>query len=161
MSAIRCFLPDRKILLLAEVIKFWNPENTCNYSMYVNFKRVFLKMDIFWNFEIYLLLTYDVSPSISSPTLFEVFYFNGFNLNSNSCTANDRNRRIQISRQWRLRKCNPYFIRPILRYKATMGSSSFKGAGGGSEVDFNFLMISDRGGCQLPGSFYRMKNYCS
>ena len=42
-------------------------------------------------------------------------YFNGFVLNSNSCTANKRNRRIQISSQWWLRKCNPYFIRPILR----------------------------------------------
>ena len=34
--------------------------------------------------------------------------------NSNSCTANDKNRRIQISSQWRLRKFNPYFIRPRL-----------------------------------------------
>ena len=39
---------------------------------------------------------------------------NGFtsNFNSCKCTANDR---IQISSQWRLRKCNPYFIRPRLR----------------------------------------------
>ena len=33
---------------------------------------------------------------------------------TNSCTANDRNRRIQILNQWRLRKSNPYFIRLIL-----------------------------------------------
>ena len=43
--------------------------------------------------------------------LFQWFYFK-FQLNS--CTANDRNRRIQISGQWRLRKCNPYVIRPRL-----------------------------------------------
>ena len=34
----------------------------------------------------------------------EYFYFNGFTSNFNSCTANDRNRRIQITSQWRLRK---------------------------------------------------------
>ena len=47
VSATRCFLPDQKILFLAEVIKFWNPENMGNYSMRANFKRVFPKMDIF------------------------------------------------------------------------------------------------------------------
>ena len=35
-----------------------------------------------------------------------------------------------------------------------------KGAGG-SEVDFHFLVVSDRGECQLPGTFYGMKKYCS
>ena len=35
-----------------------------------------------------------------------------------------------------------------------------KGAGG-SEVDLHILIVSDRGGCQLPGTFYRMKKYCS
>ena len=47
VSASRSFLTDQKILLLAEVIKFWNPENTGNYSTRANFKRVFPKMDIF------------------------------------------------------------------------------------------------------------------
>ena len=36
-----------------------------------------------------------------------------------------------------------------------------KRAPGGSEVDFHFLIVSDRRGCQLPGTFYRMKKYCS
>ena len=37
-----------------------------------------------------------------------------------------------------------------------------KGAGGGgSEVDFRILVVSDRGECQLPGTFYGMKNFCS
>ena len=43
--------------------------------------------------------------------IFIIFYFSGFTSNSNSCTANDSNRMIQISSQWRLRKYNPYFIR--------------------------------------------------
>ena len=40
--------------------------------------------------------------------------------NSNSCTANDKNRRIQISSQWRLRKCNPYLIHPKLNYNGQL-----------------------------------------
>ena len=47
VSAIRCILPDQKILFLAEVIKFWNTENTGNFSLRTNFKHVFPKMDIF------------------------------------------------------------------------------------------------------------------
>ena len=43
------------------------------------------------------------------------FYFNDFTSKPNSCTANDRNRSIQISSQRRLRKYNPYFIRARLR----------------------------------------------
>ena len=35
-----------------------------------------------------------------------------------------------------------------------------KGAGG-SEVDFQFLIVSDIGECQLPGTFYGMKKYIS
>ena len=80
--------------------------------------RVFLKRT-FMNHNIWNLAT--SSPKTSS--FISIFYFNGFTTNSNSCTANDRNRRIQISSQWRLRKCKPYFIRPRF---AAMGSSSFK-----------------------------------
>ena len=29
--------------------------------------------------------------------------------------------------------------------------------GGGSEVDFPFLIVSDRGACQLSGNFYGLK----
>ena len=43
----RCFLPDQKILFLAKVIKFWNPEKMGNYRTRANFKCVFPKMDIF------------------------------------------------------------------------------------------------------------------
>ena len=32
---------------------------------------------------------------------------------------------------------------------------------GGSEVDFHFLIVSNRGACQLPGTFFRMKKSCS
>ena len=39
-----------------------------------------------------------------------------FTSNSKRCTANDRIRRIQISSQWQSRKCNPYFLRPRLRW---------------------------------------------
>ena len=35
-----------------------------------------------------------------------------------------------------------------------------KGAGG-SEVDFHFFVVSDRGECQLSGTFFRMEKYCS
>ena len=35
-----------------------------------------------------------------------------------------------------------------------------KGAGG-SEVDFHFLIVSNRGECQLPGTFFEMKKFCS
>ena len=43
----------------------------------------------------------------------KAYFFNGFTSNSNSCTANDRNRMIQMSSKWRLlRKCNQYFIHP-------------------------------------------------
>ena len=35
-----------------------------------------------------------------------------------------------------------------------------KGAGG-SEVTFRVFDVSDRGECQLPVGFYRMKKYCS
>ena len=35
------------------------------------------------------------------------------------------------------------------------------GRGVGSEIDFHFLVVSDRGGCQLTGTFYGMKKYCS
>ena len=37
------------------------------------------------------------------------------------------------------------------------GPSPIKGAGG-SEIDFHFLVVSDRGECQLSGTFYGMKN---
>ena len=47
VSVTRCFLLDQKILVLAEVIEFYNHENTGNYSMRANFKRNFPKMDIF------------------------------------------------------------------------------------------------------------------
>ena len=40
-------LLDQKILFLAKVIEFQNPENTGNYSTQENFKRDFPKMDIF------------------------------------------------------------------------------------------------------------------
>ena len=29
---------------------------------------------------------------------------------------------------------------------------------GGSEVDFHHFIVSDRGECQLPGTFFKMKN---
>ena len=32
---------------------------------------------------------------------------------------------------------------------------------GGSEVDFHFFIVSDRGECQLTGTFFGMKKYCS
>ena len=32
---------------------------------------------------------------------------------------------------------------------------------GGSEVDFQFLIVSDRGEYQLPGTFHGMKKYVS
>ena len=35
-----------------------------------------------------------------------------------------------------------------------------KGAGG-SEVNFHFFIVSKRGECQLPGTFFGMKKYCS
>ena len=41
---------------------------------------------------------------------------------------------------------------------------SLRGPGGGlqeSEVDFDFLIVSDRGECQLPGTFFGLKKYCS
>ena len=47
VSATRYFLPDQKILFLAEVIGFWNLENMGNYSTRANFKRDFQKMDFF------------------------------------------------------------------------------------------------------------------
>ena len=43
----RYFLPDQKILFLAEVIGFRNLENMGNYSTRANFKRDFQKMDFF------------------------------------------------------------------------------------------------------------------
>ena len=55
-GSVRCQmrLLDQKILFLAEVIKYWNPENMDNYSTRTNFtKRVFPKMDkkfIFYRF---------------------------------------------------------------------------------------------------------------
>ena len=36
-----------------------------------------------------------------------------------------------------------------------------KGAGGGSEVDDHFFIVFNRGECQLPGTFFGMKKYCS
>ena len=39
-------------------------------------------------------------------------------------------------------------------------ATPLKGAGG-SEVDFHFLIVSNRGACQLPGTFFRMKKSCS
>ena len=51
-----CFLPDQKILFLAEVIEFQNLDNTGNNITRANFKRNFPKMNIFWNIKIYLLL---------------------------------------------------------------------------------------------------------
>ena len=39
----------------------------------------------------------------------------------------------------------------VLRY-----SLAFKGAGG-SEFDFHFFIVSDRGECQLPGTIFGMK----
>ena len=32
---------------------------------------------------------------------------------------------------------------------------------GGSEVDFHYLVVSDRGECQLPGTFNGLKKYFS
>ena len=40
-----------------------------------------------------------------------------------------------------------------------------KGAGGGvddlGKVNIEFSVVSDRGVCQLPDAFYRIKKYCS
>ena len=44
------------------------------------------------------------------------------------------------------------------RYKSSVYLIYIKGAGG---VDFHFLVVSDRGECKLPGTFYGMKKYCS
>ena len=56
VSATKCFLPDQKILFLAEVIRFWNLENMGNYSTSANFiKHDFPKMD-FLEFKMYILL---------------------------------------------------------------------------------------------------------
>ena len=33
--------------------------------------------------------------------------------------------------------------------------------GGGSEVDFHFSIVSNKGECQLPGTFFGMKKHCS
>ena len=33
-----------------------------------------------------------------------------------------------------------------------------KGAGQGSEVDFHFFVVSDRGECQLSETFFELKN---
>ena len=35
-----------------------------------------------------------------------------------------------------------------------------RGPRGGSEVDFYFLIASDRGECQLPRTFFGMEKYC-
>ena len=40
----------------------------------------------------------------------------------------------------------------------------FKGAGGVfdlAKVEIEFSVVSDRGECQLPDAFYRIKKYCS
>ena len=47
VSATIYFLPDQKILFLAEVIGFRNLENMGNYTTLANFKRDFQKMDSF------------------------------------------------------------------------------------------------------------------
>ena len=40
-----------------------------------------------------------------------------------------------------------------------MRGSRLRGGGGpNSEVDFHFLIVSDRGACQLTGNFYGLKN---
>ena len=41
------FLRNQKIVLVAEVIAFSNPENTCNYIMGAKFNRDLLKMSNF------------------------------------------------------------------------------------------------------------------
>ena len=47
---------------------------------------------------------------------------------------------------------NLKILRLLLKLKMT--HLRYKGAGG-SEVDFHFLNVSDRGGCQLPGTSFR------
>ena len=51
MSATRNFIQDGKILFLAKVIAFSNPENTYNYIACANFNRESPKI----NFKIYIL----------------------------------------------------------------------------------------------------------
>ena len=63
--------------------------------------------------------------SATSIYLLIIFYFRSFTSNSNSRTSNDRNRRIQISSQWRLRKSNSYSISLFSRDFTAMSSSSF------------------------------------
>ena len=46
VSATRCFLLEQKISFLAEVVEFWNLENTGNYSTRTNFKRDFPKVKL-------------------------------------------------------------------------------------------------------------------
>ena len=58
--------------------------------------------------------------------------------------------------QWNSKKLwNQFFV--FFDYFAWM---EFKGAGG-SEVDFHFFVVSDRGKCQLSETFFEMKKYCS
>ena len=80
-----------------------------------------------WNWSIYSgtknTNNYFVLVPHSLQYFFLVFYFNGFSSNSNSCTVNDKNRRIQISSQWR--KCNTYLHTLFVRDFAAMDSSSF------------------------------------
>ena len=52
---------------------------------------------------------------------------------------------------------NIIFMRK-LKYGKLRGPA--QGAGG-SEVNFHFLVIYDRRECQLPGTLYGMKKYCS
>ena len=64
VSATRCFLPAQKILFLAKVIKFWNTENTGNYSI-MRTLNAFSRKCIFLEFQ-----------NLFSPTFFEVNAWN-------------------------------------------------------------------------------------
>ena len=46
---------------------------------------------------------------------------------------------------------------PVIYSRLVIVNKRLRGQGG-SEVDFHFLIVSDIGACQLPGTFFRMKN---
>ena len=86
-------------------------KNILFFLLYIIKPKLSLQ-ELFREWKIFFLAKVIAFSNLNNINIY--IYFKGFTPNSNSSTANYRNWRIQISSLWRVRKCNPYFIRPRL-----------------------------------------------